>query len=127
MQFRLRVEAPGGPVETRFLHVLQGVDPGFTADSATLIISRAGTPFAGVVVAATAVLFPVEVGVEVTDVVYAVPEWTTRHLITGLVPGGSFEVETEEAGAELIVKVRTGTGRVADNGGVLVVDVSSET
>ncbi len=123
MQFRLRVEAPGGPLETRFLHVLQGADAGIAADPVTLVESSAGTPFVGAVVAGTVVLFPVDAGVEVGELTYAVPTSTTRHLVTGLEPGGRYDVETQSANGDLSVTIRPGGAHHADDGGVLVVDV----
>ncbi len=123
MRFRLRVEAPGGPLETRFLHVLQGVDPGGTVGDASLILSRAGTPFAGAAVAATAVLFPVDAGATVETLTYAVSEGVTRHLIAGLVPGGGYDVESKAIGGERVVTIRPGTLRVADESGVLMVNL----
>jgi hypothetical protein len=119
MQYRLRVEAPGGPLETRFLHVLQGVDAGAVADDVTLVESSAGTPFAGAVVAGTAVLFPVEIAVEVGEFSYAVPEGTSRHLVTGLVAGGGYDVDTQSVGGEIVVTARPGSAHTADDGGVL--------
>jgi hypothetical protein len=120
----LRVEAPGGPRETRFLHVLQGADVGTVADQSVLVESSGGTPFVGAVVAGTAVLFPVEVGSEVGELTYAVPAGTVRHLITGLEPGGEYEVETRTEGGKLVVTVRPGPAERADGGGVLVLEVS---
>ncbi|MBA3368519.1 MAG: hypothetical protein H0T99_07610 [Geodermatophilaceae bacterium] len=124
MQFRLRVEAPGGPRETRFLHVLQGADAGTAADPITLVESGAGTPFVGAVVAGTAVLFPVDAGVEVGELTYAAPAGTARHLVTGLVPGGGYDVETQAANGEVTVTIRPGSAQQADDGGVLVVEVA---
>jgi hypothetical protein len=127
MQFRLRVEAPGGPTETRFLHVLQGVDAGVTADEGTLVESSGGTPFTGVVVGGTAVLFPVEIGGDVAEMSYAVPAGTVRHLVTGLAPGGGYDVDTESAGGELVVTIRAGSIQRADEGGMLVLDMAEGT
>ena len=125
MQFRLRVEAPGGPREARFLHVLQGSDAGTAPDPIMLIENGAGPPYVGVVVAGTAVLFPVDVGVEVSELTYAVPTGTVRHLITGLVPGGGYDVETQTANGELNVTIRAGAAQVADAGGLLVVEAGN--
>jgi hypothetical protein len=123
MQFRLRVEAPGGPLETRFLHVLQGVDAGEAADEASFVTSSEGTSFPGVVVASTAVLFQVEAGVTVETLTYAVPEGTTRHLITGLEPGDTYDVETGVIDARRVVTIRSGTTRTVDDGGMLVLEL----
>jgi hypothetical protein len=124
MAFRLRVEAPGGPRETRFLHVLQGADAGATADPVTLVESREGIALAGAAFAGTAVLFPVDLGEAFAGVSYAVPTGTTRHLVTGLEPGGGYDVATRTDGDDLVVTVRPGTAQRADDGGVLALKVS---
>lgn len=118
-QFRLRVEAPGGPRETRFLHVLQGLDAGARPDRVTPVESRDGTLFAGAVVKSTAVLFPVNIGGSAAAMTYGVPATTTRHLITGLAPGGGYDVATRVEDNTLTVTIRPGTAHRADTGGVL--------
>ncbi len=119
MRFRLRVEAPGGPRETRFLHVLQGADAGTAADPITLFESGPGTPFVGAMVAGTAVLFPVEVGVDVGELTYGAPAGTILHLVTGLVPGGGYDIETQAAGGDVTVSIRPGSTLIANDGGLL--------
>jgi hypothetical protein len=119
MLFRLRVEAPGGPTRARFLHVLQGVDPGGAANEVLLIESNGGTPYAGAVVGETAVLFPGDLGEDVRELTYTVPAAARRHLITGLVPGSGYDSETQVDGSRLVVTIRPGTGQTADDGGVL--------
>jgi hypothetical protein len=103
--------------------VLQGLDAGIAADAVSFIESSAGTPCAGVVVGATAVLFPVDAGGVVPDLSYAVTLGTSRHLVTGLLPGGLHDVRIEVEGEELVVTIRTGTTQAANDGGVLVVNV----
>ena len=119
MRFRLRVEAPGGPRETRFLHVLQGGDAGTAADPAVTIESGPGTPFVGAVVAGTVVLFPVDIGVEASEVTYAAPAGTVRRLVTGLVPGGGYDIETQTVGGDVTVTIRPGSTLIANDGGLL--------
>lgn len=123
MQFRLRVEASNGPAETRFLHVLQGADAGAAADRVGLVESGDGTRFAGVVVTGTAVLFSVDLDDEFTELTYAVPAGTATHLITGLAPGGGYDVETRAESGDLMVMIRPGGEERADDGGVLLLDV----
>ena len=120
MRYRLLVEAPGGPPDARFFHVLQGVDAGAAAADAVLVSSDDGS-YAGTVVGTTAVLFPVEVGTEVVALTYAVPAETTTHLITGLTPGGEYDVATTATDDGLEVRVMPGSSYRADGGGVLVV------
>ncbi|HEY7036699.1 MAG TPA: hypothetical protein VH482_35555 [Thermomicrobiales bacterium] len=126
MQFRLRVEATGNPRETRFLHVLQGVDAGVSPDPVTFGESGGGTgtPYTWAVVAGTAVLFPIDLGEKISEVNYLVPAGTTRHLVTGLEPGGGYDVSTQANGADLVVTIHPGSAQHADDGGVLDVEVT---
>lgn len=120
MRYRLLVEAPGGPKEARFLHVLQGADAGAAVPPATAIASDDGT-FAGAVVGTTAVLFPVDAGGGRGELRYVVPAGTTAHVITGLVPGGGYDVATAPVAKGIAVRVTAGTAYRADAGGVLLV------
>jgi hypothetical protein len=119
MQFRLRVEAPGGPQDARFLHALQGADAGANADAVTLIQSSSGTPFAGAWVNDVAILFPVDLDTPFTDLTYTVPASTTAHLITGLTPNGGYDVVTQTVGSDVQVTISAGVAYQADSGGVL--------
>ncbi|MEA2170406.1 MAG: hypothetical protein QOF76_3706, partial [Solirubrobacteraceae bacterium] len=84
MKYRLKVEAPGGPADVRFLNVLQGADGGAAADPAARVKSSAGAVYDGAVVAGTAVLFPVDMtGGGSTTV--PLPAGVKRILVTGLV------------------------------------------
>ncbi len=119
MTHRLRVEAPGGPADVRFLHVLQGADGGTAPDAVTLIESEEGTPFAGVAVAGTAVLFPVDVDAVVESVSYTAPD-AVRHLITGLEPGSGWDIAIDSSGR---VTIAPGSAQTANDAGVL--DITS--
>lgn len=118
MKYRLLVEAPGGPPDVRFLHVLQGANAGAGADQATLVQSSSGTPFAGAVVNNTAILFPVDISTSFTNVTYTVPAGTTSHFITGLTPNGKYDFVTQAQGANIQVTISPGTTYQADSGGV---------
>jgi hypothetical protein len=52
-----------------------------------------------------------------------VPAGTARHLVTGLVPGRGYDIETQMANGELTVTIRAGSAQRADDGGVLLVEV----
>lgn len=119
---RLRVEAPNRPRHATFLHVLQGADPQTQADPATTVTSTSGTAYVGAVVAGTAVLFPADLGGPFESTTYQVPEDTLRHLITGLEPGASYDVDVTATASGAEVTVRLGSTLRADGGGV--VDVS---
>jgi Calx-beta domain-containing protein len=120
MGYQLRVEATGGPTTARFLHVLQGADAGMGADTVTLVQSASGTPFSGVVVRSTAVLFPVDLAVPFTGVTFTVPLAATAQLITGLAPSAGYTVTSAPAGGGVQFTVAPGgTSAFTDAGGVL--------
>ena len=73
-------------------------------------------------IADTVVLFPVDFGEAFTEVTYAVPAGTIRHVVTGLKSGGGYEVTTQTNGGDLMVTIRPGTAQQADEGGVLALE-----
>jgi hypothetical protein len=104
--------------------VLQGADAGSALDQAVSIESTGATPFAGAAAGTTAVLFPVDLGVELEELAYRAPENAVLHLITGLTAGGSYDVETSAEGSELSVTVRPGSTETAGDDGVLVLNIA---
>ena len=120
MQFRLRVEAPGGPQETRFFHVLQAADADAQTVPMTAFESADGT-FAGVVVGTTAVLVPVVVDTEVVELRYTVPAETATHVITGLTPEAGYDLLRSGGADGIAVMLVPGAAYHADAGGVLAV------
>ncbi|MEO6325549.1 MAG: hypothetical protein ABIT01_00150, partial [Thermoanaerobaculia bacterium] len=119
---RLKVEARGAPLKTRFLNVLQGADGGASADEVTLIQSSAGTPFAGALVSGNVVLFPVDLGTPFVSVTYTVPAplAAVTHRVTGLSPNGRYEVATRNvAGGHEVTITASSSGRSADAAGLL--------
>ena len=125
MKFRLKVEAPGGPQNVRFLHVLQGADADASADPVVLIQSASGTFFAGAQVDNTLVLFPVGLNMPFTGLTYTASAGIERHLITGLTPNGGYEVVTQPVGNDVQVTISAGTTYYADSGGVLIFGVQT--
>ena len=119
MKFRLRVEAPGGPKDVRFLHVLQGAYAGASADPVALVRSSGGTAFAGGLVNETLALFPVNLDTPFNGLTYTAPAGTEMHLITGLTPNSSYDVVTQPVGNDVQVTISPGTAYQADSGGVL--------
>lgn len=119
MKARIKTEAPAQPRDVRFLHVLQGAD-GATPDPVTLVQSRAGAAYDGAVVKGTAVLVPRDLGAPPSEIVYVVPAGTTSHLVTGLAPGGSYDVKTQAEGGGVTVTVKVGGAKKADAGGALL-------
>ena len=116
---RLIIEDPTGPTNIRFLTVLQGTDAGVTAVAATAIHSSAGAAFDGAVVGNYSVVFPVTLGQAFSTTSYAVPATATRHLITGLTPGVAYSVTQTPGNGVTTITVATGTGYIADVGGVI--------
>ena len=119
MHYRVLVEAPGGPANVRFLHVLQGADAGAAVESPVLIESARGTPFAGAMVGTTAVLFPVDLAAPFTEAQFTLPTGTTNLMVTGLQPGAGYDAAMDGT----TITVRPGSTYMADSGGVVAVPV----
>lgn len=120
MKFRIRVEAPGGPRDVRFLNVLQGADAGANPDTVELVESSGGTAFAGAVVKGVAVMFPVGLGGSFSGLTYSAPSGTKAHLVTGLTPDAGYDAEVQNSGGSVTVNIKPGSQYKADSGGVLV-------
>jgi hypothetical protein len=121
IRFRLRVEAPGSPTSVRFLHTLQAGDSGAKAEPTTIVRGTSGTPYEGVAMNDTVVLFPVDVGGTFTSLAYSAAASTKAHLVTGLAPNASFTVKTAPSPDGITVTVTPNGDKKADAGGVLVI------
>jgi hypothetical protein len=121
MPYRLKVEAPGNPTNTRFLHVLQGANSGVSATAATLVQSN-GNTFTGAIVENTAVMFSTNMVQAFSPVVYLVPNNVTKHLITGLTPGAKYNASIVPVSGQLQLTLNTGTTYTADSAGVVLID-----
>lgn len=91
----------------------QGVDAGGRADPVALIQSTGGTPFAGVLVRNTAILFPVDLGTPFASLSCVVPANRSPvggavHLITGLAPGGGYDVATQSNSDKIEITITPG-------------------
>src|SRR5260370_42692016 len=62
-QYIMTVQDPTNPIDTRFLHVLQGADGGAAMVPAAYVQSTTGTAFDGAVFGSVAVYFPVNAAV----------------------------------------------------------------
>jgi hypothetical protein len=113
------VEATGAPKSARFLHVVQGADGGSTPDAVTLVRSTAGTGYEGAALAGTAVVFPVDLGKEVSNVTLSVPQGVSRVIVTGLAKDSGYSVDKKGDA----VTVSSGGDDKSDGGGVLSVDL----
>jgi hypothetical protein len=119
MTHRLRVDAPGNPRSTRFLHVLQGADGNATPDTPALVESVDGTRFVGAAVADTMVLFPDKSQPNIPGTTIPVPNGVTRMLVTGLTPDTGYTAGRD--GDRITISASGPT--MTDHGGVLVTTV----
>ena len=119
-QYIFTVEDPTLPVDTRFLHVLQGADPGAPMSSATYLQSTSGTAFDGAVFAGAAFYFPVSGNGSFTGTNLPDPAGVHTMLVTGLAPNGIYTVSVQPGTNGTVVSVAPGsTGNTADSAGVL--------
>ena len=56
-----------------------------------------------------------------TQLAYTAPAGVTRHLITGLIPGAAYSVQTSTVTGGIRVTLRSGGTQTADSGGVLLI------
>lgn len=123
MRVRLRVDAPGNPLSTRFLHVLQAANAGASLPAAALVQSS-DQAFRGAQVGDTVVMFPDTLGATVTSLGYACNGAAT-HIITGLSPNAGYNVSASANGLTLQAAGAGNAGsHRADSGGVLRATVS---
>ncbi len=118
--YRMAIQDPSSPTNSRFLHVLQGTDANATPDDATLVQSTGGTPMDGAIFGENAVMFATDSQAAFTGVTYTVPANVTQHFVTGCVPGAFYNVVTGISGAGLTVTITpAAAGFQADSAGVL--------
>jgi len=116
-QYILTVEDLTRPTDARFLHVLQGADPGASMAAATYVQSSSGsgTSFDGAVLGSTAVYFPVSGNGAFAGATLSVPTGVHTVLVTGLAANGSYSVGV----AGSAIAISSGSGATADGAGVL--------
>jgi len=114
-QYVFTVEDAAHPTDVRFLHVLQGADPGVAMNPAGYLQSTAGTAFDGAVFSNVAVYFPQSATTAFAGTTLPAPSGVHTVLVTGLTPEAMYAVSVV-AGA---VTVTAGTGSTADSAGVL--------
>ena len=121
--YRLAIENTNNPTDIRFLHVLQGADPGVGADAVTYAQSSGGNPFEGVSVRGTEVLFPVNLlSNNFSNVSYNASTGATNHYIAGLTPNAKYSVAIQTNAGRLQVTIAPGTQIMTDNAGLLAFD-----
>ena len=98
----------------RFLNVLQASDAG-AAPAAVASINANPASWAGAQVAASVVMFPVNIGQAFQGLSYAVTATASRHVITGLPPNTGFSVQRNGNS----VTIQAGGNQMSDSGGVL--------
>jgi hypothetical protein len=112
-----QVQDATNPLDTRFLHVLQGADPGAKMAAATYLQSTGGTAFDGAMFGSSEVWFPVSTANAFGGATFPVSAGVHTMLITGLTPNAAYTATV----AGSAVSVFPGGSTTADAGGVLVV------
>jgi len=119
-QYVVTVEDPARPKDARFLHVLQGADPGAPMATATYLQSAGGTGFDGAAFGSAAVFFPVFATTPFLGASFSVPTGIHTMLVTGLAPNASFTVTVSDSGSGKTIGVApTGTDATTDAAGLL--------
>jgi len=114
-QYVFTVQDPSRPTDARFLHVLQGADPGASMAPATHVQSTAGTPFDGAAFATAAVFFPVNAIAAFTSTTLPIPAGAKTMLVAGLSPNTPYTVSVQSAS----VTITPGPGSTTDAAGLL--------
>jgi hypothetical protein len=117
----MTVQDASNPTDTRFLHVLEGVDAGGTPLAVSSITSSNGTAFDGAVVGTTALMFihdDTQTGSFATTT-YAEPSTVTTNYVAGLTPNAGYTVTKSAAAGTIQVTVAAGGSKTADAAGVL--------
>jgi hypothetical protein len=125
---RLRVEADGAPLQTRFLHALQGTTgttaPDATAAAASETLANCATPagaFDGAIVGTNSVWFARDLAPLYACFALRTPAGVAQYLVSGLAPFANFQV-TRAVTGDALVTVRPGGPWLADAGGVLRIE-----
>lgn len=120
-QYIFTVEDLTHPVDTRFLHVLQGANAGVAMTTATYQQSASGTAFDGAAAGSAAFYFPVSGSASFTGATLPAPAGVHTMLVAGLSPNTSYGVNVQpNGGGNLIVISLTGATATADGAGILV-------
>jgi len=120
-QYIFAVEDPALPADTRFLHVLQGADPGVAMAPATYLQSTSGNLFDGAQFGGTAVYFLVSATAAFTGATLSVPAGVTTMLVAGLSPNTGYGVSFQQIGTGYAVSISTaGATATTDGAGLLV-------
>jgi hypothetical protein len=120
-QYVLTVEDSSNPTDVRFLHVLEGANPGADATAVSGFSTTSGSAFDGALVGSTALLFiRSETGTaSFASTVYSEPSTVTANLVAGLKPGVGYTVTRTVSGSSTKVQITAGGISIADAAGVL--------
>ncbi len=118
--FIFTVEDSTKPADVRFLHVLQGADPGASMVPALYLQSLSGTAFDGAEFGSTAVYFPVNTVSAFTQTVLSAPTGVHAMIVTGLAANASYGVSIQPGGnGNVITLTAGGGGAAADSAGLV--------
>jgi hypothetical protein len=118
-QYIYQVQDPALPLDTRFLHVLQGANPGAPMAVAAHLQSSAGTAFDGARFGASEVWFPVTAGAVFAGTTLPAPAGVQSVLIAGLAPNTGYSVSIQAVATGNTIGVSPGGSNITDAGGVL--------
>lgn len=116
---RVRIQAEGNPLSTRFLNVLQGRDSDQQAVSTNLVVSN-NNRFEGAAVGTNVVLFKRNLSDVEFEFSIDVPDLSEIVNITGLNRLTQYSITSTVIGSGLIrISLSAGSGYTTDDGGVL--------
>ncbi|MFN7992195.1 MAG: hypothetical protein U0Q18_01250 [Bryobacteraceae bacterium] len=119
-QYIFTVQDPSNPVDTRFLHVLQGADAGAPMTQASYLQSASGTAFDGAVFGSAVIFFPVSRTVALAGATLPAPAGVHTMLVTGLAPNTGYGVAVQPNGNSNTVTISTtGSAATSDGAGLL--------
>ena len=114
-QYIYQVQDAAKPADTRFLHVLQGADPGAPMTQAAYVQSASGTPFDGTAFGANEVWFPVSAATPFGGATFPAAAGVHTMMITGLTPNAGYSVSVQPNGTGSVASVfPNGTSATAD-------------
>jgi len=117
-KYVMTVQDPSLPTDTRFLHVLQGANPGVAMTAATRVQSTAGAAFDGVSIGSYLIYFPVNSGT-VAGTTLTAPAVSHTAIVTGLAASTAYTVTVSVNGTGHSIAIAPGAGSTSDAAGVL--------